>query len=87
MPEEINRIATDKISNLLFCPTTIAIDNLAKEQLNRSNQKIILSGDIMLDAYNYCIKKKIDRKINISLPSSFILCTLPVLSILFHCVK
>ncbi len=76
MPEEINRIATDNISNLLFCPTTIAMANLAKEQLNRNDQKIILSGDIMLDAYNYYFKKKIERKINKSFPSSFILCTL-----------
>ena len=31
MPEEVNRIVTDRISNLLSCPTTVAIENLKKE--------------------------------------------------------
>ena len=30
MPEEINRIITDRVSSMLFCPTQIAIDNLIK---------------------------------------------------------
>jgi len=28
MPEEVNRILTDRISNILFCPTDTAIQNL-----------------------------------------------------------
>ena len=31
MPEEVNRVLTDHISNLLFCPTAVAIRNLRKE--------------------------------------------------------
>jgi len=31
MPEEINRILTDRISNFLFCPSQLAVDNLIKE--------------------------------------------------------
>ena len=31
MPEEINRILTDRISSVLFCPTQSAVDNLNKE--------------------------------------------------------
>src|SRR6478609_7069760 len=31
MPEEVNRILTDRISKVLFCPTQTAIDNLEKE--------------------------------------------------------
>ncbi len=30
MPEEVNRILTDRISNILFCPTNSAIENLTK---------------------------------------------------------
>jgi len=35
MPEEINRIVTDRISDLLFCPTTTAVEHLRKEEITR----------------------------------------------------
>ena len=53
MPEEINRILTDRISDLLFCPTQTAIDNLSKEGYPFSGTKVILSGDVMQDAALY----------------------------------
>ena len=31
MPEEVNRVLTDRVSNLLFCPTALAIKNLEAE--------------------------------------------------------
>ena len=31
MPEEINRIITDRVSNILFCPTSVAVNNLKNE--------------------------------------------------------
>src|SRR5207245_5587760 len=31
MPEEINRVVTDRLSDLLFCPSQVAVDNLAAE--------------------------------------------------------
>jgi UDP-GlcNAc3NAcA epimerase len=50
MPEEINRILTDRISDLLFCPTEQAIQNLEKEGFAHFNNTIVQTGDIMLDA-------------------------------------
>ncbi len=58
MPEEINRVVTDRLSSLLFCPTTLATNNLTNEgypfRINDTKkQKIILSGDVMYDALTY----------------------------------
>ncbi len=50
MPEEINRILTDRISSILFCPTQTAINNLEKEGFKNFNCEVILSGDVMYDA-------------------------------------
>ena len=46
MPEEINRVLTDHISNLLFCPSRTAVDNLAKEGIK---ENVHLVGDVMMD--------------------------------------
>ncbi len=53
MPEEVNRILTDRISSVLFCPTTTAIKNLTNEGFDHFNCKVILSGDVMYDAVKY----------------------------------
>lgn len=50
MPEEINRVVTDHVSDLLFCPTQTAVDNLAKEGITRG---VHLVGDVMVDALEY----------------------------------
>ena len=50
MPEEINRILTDKISNLLFCPTDTAMRNLSNEGVTSG---VVRTGDIMADALFY----------------------------------
>jgi UDP-GlcNAc3NAcA epimerase len=49
MPEEINRIVTDRISDLLFCPTELAVNNLKKEGFDSFPCEVINSGDIMED--------------------------------------
>nr|HIL76349.1 UDP-N-acetylglucosamine 2-epimerase (non-hydrolyzing) [Rhodospirillales bacterium] len=77
MPEEINRILTDRISNLLFCPTQIAMDNLASEAITTwgDETKAILSGDVMQDGaifYRGLAKKPSD----INSAESFVLCTI-----------
>jgi len=47
MPEEINRILTDAISDFLFCTEQSGVDNLRREGV--SDQKIFLVGNVMID--------------------------------------
>jgi UDP-GlcNAc3NAcA epimerase len=47
MPEEINRVVADRVSDLLFCPTEAAVRNLSAEGIV---QGVHLVGDVMLDA-------------------------------------
>jgi len=47
MPEEINRVVTDHLSDLLFCPTQTSVKNLAAEGITNG---IHLVGDVMADA-------------------------------------
>src|SRR5271157_3128625 len=50
MPEEINRIVTDHLSDLLFCPSQTAVKNLAAEGITNG---VHLVGDVMADALVY----------------------------------
>jgi len=50
MPEEINRVLTDHMSDMLFCPTELAVKNLENEGLA---QKVYLVGDVMYDSILY----------------------------------
>jgi len=47
MPEEVNRILTDRISTLLFCPTGLAVENLRAEGVAKGIHQV---GDVMYDA-------------------------------------
>lgn len=48
MPEEVNRIVTDALSDSLFAPTRVAIDHLLRE--GKSPASILDTGDVMYDA-------------------------------------
>lgn len=48
MPEEINRVLTDRISDFLFCPSQKSIENLKKEGITKN---IFFVGDIMYDLF------------------------------------
>ena len=75
MPEEINRILTDKISDLLFCPTDQAVKNLQKEGIGKhSLARIVKSGDVMQDAAIFY--SNLARKPDFELPEKFILSTI-----------
>jgi UDP-GlcNAc3NAcA epimerase len=51
MPEEINRVLTDHVSDLLLAPTEVAVTNLAREGVDKS--RVHLVGDVMYDAALY----------------------------------
>lgn len=50
MPEEVNRILTDHVSKLLFCPTKKAVINLEAEGIRDGVYNV---GDVMMDAILY----------------------------------
>ena len=47
MPEEVNRVVTDRCSQLLFCPTETARENLSQEGIKTG---VYVTGDVMYDA-------------------------------------
>lgn len=53
MPEEVNRILTDRISDLLLCPTDTAVSNLKEEGFDGFKIKIVQTGDIMKDSSQF----------------------------------
>jgi len=68
MPEEINRVLTDQVSSLLFCPTKTSVQNLRKEGITKG---VHLVGDVMYDSLRQHIKKAekisgIMKKLNLS---------------------
>ena len=58
MPEEINRVLTDHVARILFTPTVTANTNLAREGITEG---VILTGDVMLDAFLQFKKKAATR--------------------------
>lgn len=84
MPEEVNRILTDRVSNFLYCPTDLALSNLEKEGYpfklaNSKNQLIKNVGDIMLDVMEHFkpnfLKNNILKKYDLK-KEEYALCTI-----------
>lgn len=62
MPEEINRILTDRVSSLLFCPSKVSKENLIVEGYNKMKDKnIMYHGDVMYDLHKRFAKKFIKK--------------------------
>ena len=55
MPEEINRVVSDHLSDLLFAPTSNAVKQLLKEGIKA--EKVFQVGDVMYDVSNYYASK------------------------------
>lgn len=76
MPEEINRLLTDHLSTLLFCPTDQAVRNLSKEGVKDGSRRIVKNvGDVMYDSilyYSKVAEKKstILKKLDLITPNS-----------------
>ena len=74
MPEEINRILTDRLSDILFCSSKISKQNLISENYNSKKYKILNVGDVMYDSIIHF--KKFSRKPIIKNKNNFILATI-----------
>lgn len=56
MPEEINRVLTDHVSDLLLVPSQSAAENLKKEGITEG---VFVTGDIMKDLLKFVVKNKV----------------------------
>jgi UDP-N-acetylglucosamine 2-epimerase (non-hydrolysing) len=57
MPEEINRILTDQISDLLFTTERSALDNLTREGI--AEDKVVFAGNVMIDTLLYNLSEAV----------------------------
>lgn len=73
MPEEINRILTDRISDVLFCPTDLAVENLKREGFEHMACRMVKNGDVMQDAALFYAGRA--RRPEQDIPGRFVLCT------------
>lgn len=58
MPEEVNRVMSDHLADLLFCPTDESVENLSREGITRGVQRI---GDVMFDSVRH-YRERIERE-------------------------
>ncbi|EQM72356.1 non-hydrolyzing UDP-N-acetylglucosamine 2-epimerase [Stutzerimonas stutzeri] len=75
MPEEINRILTDQVSDILFCPTMAAVKNLSREGFAEKPVRILNVGDVMQDCALF-FAQRAKRPEGLNLAGDFILTTL-----------
>ena len=80
MPEEVNRILTDRISDILFCPTENSVQNLLSEGYKKFDCHILQVGDVMYDAalfYGAFSSQRSDIIKRLDLASGkYVLCTI-----------
>lgn len=77
MPEEINRILTDQVSDILFCPTETAVKNLKNEGFDQKSIQVLNVGDVMQDSSMFFAERAVKGKTLKNVPeSNFIVATL-----------
>jgi UDP-N-acetylglucosamine 2-epimerase (non-hydrolysing) len=75
MPEEINRVVTDRISDLLLTTSRDADENLAREGVDRTRVRFV--GNVMIDSLHYARERPTDVLARLGLvPQGFALATL-----------
>lgn len=73
MPEEINRLVTDQLSDLLFTPSEDGNRNLEREGI--APEKIFLAGNVMIDTLVRMLPEA-ERRLRADLPARYALVTL-----------
>jgi len=73
MPEEINRLVTDQLADLLFTPSADGDENLEREGI--PSGKVHLVGNVMIDSLVRLLPAAMEKKLN-GLPDRYILVTL-----------
>ncbi|WP_368559888.1 non-hydrolyzing UDP-N-acetylglucosamine 2-epimerase [Acinetobacter indicus] len=77
MPEEINRILTDQVSDILFCPTETAVKNLKNEGFEAKPVQVLNVGDVMQDSSMFFAERAVKGEALKAVPeSNFIVATL-----------
>jgi UDP-GlcNAc3NAcA epimerase len=78
MPEEINRIITDRVSNILFAPTQVAVDNLKAEGITAG---VVNVGDVRMDTILFVLERArarlsdLRRSMRLDVEEPFVLAT------------
>ena len=77
MPEEINRVVSDHLSALLFCPTKLAVQNLNAEGITKGIHAV---GDVMFDSTIAAIRRsesqsQIMTRLRLQ-PTAYAVCTI-----------
>lgn len=84
MPEEINRILTDQLSELLFTTERSAEDNLLREGI--AAERILFCGNVMIDSLYYNLPKSIEARYTLEEFDieryGLVTCTAPLMSMM-----
>lgn len=64
MPEEINRLVTDRLARLLYVTEQSGIDNLLREGIDERTIKLV--GNVMIDTVHACLARAVPAEVTIA---------------------